>query len=283
MPEEQWDTVIKPKTGWFDINLKELWKYRDLVFLFVRRTFVSHYKQTVLGPLWAIIQPLLMTVVFTVIFGNIAGMPTDGIPPFLFFMSGNIAWSFFSSCLTQTAATFTSNSNIFGKVYFPRLVMPISTVISTMISFAIQIIFFIFFYVIYIFKPDAGFALSPVICFFPVFILQFTLLGLGFGVVISALTTKYRDLVMLIGFGVQLWMYATPVAYASSIVPQKWLGLYCTLNPVTPVIEGMRYALFGVGTFSLHYWFISLISTVLVVFSGVVLFSRAEKTFVDTV
>lgn len=280
MSNDKFSTVIVPKTGWFDINLKEVWQYRDLVMLFVRRNFVSQYKQTILGPLWAIIQPLLTTVVFTVVFGSLAGLSAEGVPSFLFFLSGNVAWQYFSGCLTSTANTFTGNAGILGKVYFPRLVMPISTVMTNLISFGIQMAMFLIFLVYYwvqgAVQPNWYVLLTPVL------IVHMAMLSLGTGVIISALTTKYRDLKMLVGFGVQLWMYATPVAYDIGIIPAKYMGLYM-LNPMTPVVNAFRTAFLGLGSFEIGYYLLSWIVTALILFVGVVLFSRVEKTFMDTV
>ena len=280
MSNEKFSTVIVPKTGWFDINLKEVWQYRDLVMLFVRRNFVSQYKQTILGPLWAIIQPLLTTVVFTVVFGSLAGLSAEGVPSFLFFLSGNVAWQYFSGCLTSTANTFTGNAGILGKVYFPRLVMPISTVMTNLISFGIQMAMFLIFLVYYWVQG----AVNPnwYVLLTPVLIVHMAMLSLGTGVIISALTTKYRDLKMLVGFGVQLWMYATPVAYDIGIIPAKYMGLYM-LNPMTPVVNAFRTAFLGLGSFEIGYYLLSWIVTALILFVGVVLFSRVEKTFMDTV
>lgn len=279
--EQQFTTVIKPKTGWFDINLKELWKYRDLIMLFVRRTFVAQYKQTILGPAWAIIQPLFTTVIFTVIFGNMAGLAPGGVPTFAFYLCGSVAWSYFSGCLTATASTFTANSSIMGKVYFPRLVMPISTVISNLISFAIQFAFFLLFFFYYL-VADAGLVPNSLIFLTPVLVVQMACLGLGFGIIISALTTKYRDLAMLVSFGVQIWMYLTPVAYDVSIIPERFIGIYM-LNPMTPVINTLRYAFLGTGSFELGYYLMSWCVTAIVLALGVILFNRVEKTFMDTV
>lgn len=280
MSNEKFSTVIVPKTGWFDINLKEVWQYRDLVMLFVRRNFVSQYKQTILGPMWAIIQPLLTTVVFTVVFGSLAGLSAEGVPSFLFFLSGNVAWQYFSGCLTSTANTFTGNAGILGKVYFPRLVMPISTVMTNLISFGIQMAMFLGFLVYYwvqgAVQPNWYVLLTPVL------IVHMAMLSLGTGVIISALTTKYRDLKMLVGFGVQLWMYATPVAYDIGIIPAKYMGLYM-LNPMTPVVNAFRTAFLGLGSFEIGYYLLSWAVTALILFVGVVLFSRVEKTFMDTV
>lgn len=277
---QEFSTTIVPKTGWLDINLKEVWKYRDLIFLFVRRNFVSQYKQTILGPAWAVIQPLLTTVVFTVVFGSLAGLAADGVPSFLFYLSGTVAWTYFSTCLTQTADTFTGNAAILGKVYFPRVVMPISTVMTNLISFAIQFIMFIIFLVLYWIKGDV----HPNMYFLmlPILVVHMAMLSLGTGIIISALTTKYRDLKMLVGFGVQLWMYATPVAYDIGIIPEKYMFLYM-LNPMTPIINTFRYAFLGFGTFDIKYYVIGWITTLIILFLGIVLFSRVEKTFMDTV
>lgn len=278
--EQKFSTVIVPKTKLLDFHLKELVRYRDLIFLFVKRSFVARYKQTVLGPAWAVIQPLLTTVVFTVVFGKLAGLAPGGVPSFLFFMSGNIAWGYFSGCLTATANTFTGNAAIFGKVYFPRLVTPISTVISQLIGFGIQFAMFLVFLVIYWIRGTVQPTLY--VLMLPLLLLQMAMLSLGVGVIISSLTTKYRDLVMLVGFGVQLWMYGTPVAYDIGIVPAKYLGLYL-LNPMTPVINNFRLAFLGLGSFDLPHYLLSWAVTFVVLVIGIVLFNRVEKTFMDTV
>ena len=277
---EKFQTVIVPKTGWFDINLKEVWRYRDLISLFVKRNFVANYKQTILGPAWAVIQPLLTTVVFTVVFGSLAGLAADGVPPFLFYLSGNVAWTYFSTCLTQTASTFTSNSAILGKVYFPRIVMPISTVFTNLISFSIQFIMFIIFLLYYCAKGEVQ--LNSLALLFPLLVLQMAMLGLGTGIIVSALTTKYRDLQMLVAFGVQLWMYATPVAYDIGIIPKRFMGIYM-LNPMTSIINIFRNAFLGLGDFELMYYLIGWGITVIILFIGIILFNRVEKTFMDTV
>jgi len=285
MNENRPVTVIRPKSGWFDLNLKELTGYKDLIFLFVKRNFVSLYKQTVLGPAWAIIQPLLTTVVFSLVFGNIAGLAADGVPTFIFYLPANVIWGYFSGCLTQTSNTFIANSGILGKVYFPRLVMPISTVMSKLIDFAIQysfmIIFVVYFAVTKSIHPNWYILMTPVL------ILQLAMLSLGLGIIISAATTKYRDLRMLVGFGVQLWMYATPVAYdmfsITGFAPGgKYYGLYMC-NPVTPIVNIFRYGYLGIGGVDWFHYCISWIVTIAVLFIGVVLFSRVEKTFMDTV
>ncbi len=282
----RWDTVIRPRKRWFDIDLKGVWRYRDLIWLLVKRNFTLVYRQTILGPLWIVVQPLLTTLIFTVVFGNIAGLPTDGMPKFLFYMAGNILWQFFSSCLTTTSNTFISNRHLFGKVYFPRLCMPISTVVSEMINFLVQFALFIVFVIYYATRPDA--VVQPnfrLILLTPLILIQLGLLGLGFGVLISALTTRYRDLAMLVSFGVHLWMYASPVTYASSMIAEKYpnlLGVYM-LNPITPLIELFRSAYLGTEQIAVQYSLISLAITVVVLILGIVLFSRTEKTFMDTV
>ena len=278
----KFETVIKADKKWFDFNFKELVRYKDLIFMFVRRTFVSQYKQTVLGPLWAIIQPLLTTVVFTIVFGGIAKLPTDGAPTFIFYMCGNIAWTYFATSLTTTSNTFVTNAPSFGIVYFPSLVMPIATVISQFISFMIQFIFMIIILIflhingLFSFHFDFTFLLIPLI------LLQMAMLSLGFGVIISSLTTKYRDMAMLVSFGTQLWMYASPVAYASSLIPAKWLNIYM-LNPMAPIIDTFRYICLGVGQFQIGYYLIGWLITLMILFVGLVLFNKVEKNFMDTI
>ena len=274
--------VIRPVSGWFDLHLGDLWRYRDLITLFVRRDFVAIYKQTILGPLWYLIQPLLTTVVFTVIFGRVARIPTDGLPPALFYLAGLTPWNYFAGCLTKTSNTFISNATIFGKVYFPRLAVPLSIVISGLIGFVIQVALFLGFLAFYAVKGTA-LAVNPLLLLFlPLLMIQVAALGLGFGIIVSSLTTKYRDLSFLISFGVQLWMYATPIVYPSSRIPERWLWLI-SLNPMTPVVELFRYAFLGTGT--IHPWQVglSLAITLLVLCCGIVLFSRVEKSFMDSV
>jgi lipopolysaccharide transport system permease protein len=283
---EQKTTIIRPKTGWFDLPIRELFRYRDLILLFVKRDFVSLYKQTVLGPAWAVIQPFLTTIVFSLVFGTMAGLAPEGVPSFLFYLSGTVVWTYFSDCLTTTSDTFIANASILGKVYFPRLVMPFATVLTEMINFAVQFVLFIVFVIIYAQKPDSG--VHPnmqLILLTPLMLLQLGILGLGFGIIISALTTKYRDLAMLVSFGVHLWMYATPVTYSTSMIAEKYpnlLGWYM-LNPITPIIELFRAAYLGVPRYSYGYNLLSVIVTVVVFLLGVILFSRTEKTFMDTV
>ena len=281
-----WTTRIRPKTGWFDIDFKDLWHYKDLVWMLVKRDFTLIYKQTVLGPAWVVIQPLLTTLIFTVIFGNVAGLPTDGMPKFMFYMGGNIAWSYFANCLTQTSNTFISNRNLFGKVYFPRLCVPISTVVSQLINFFVQFAVFLGFVVYYALQPNS--AVQPnwrLIALTPLMLLQLGMLGLGFGIIVSSMTTKYRDLSLLVSFGVHLWMYATPVAYPASLIAQRYpalLGVYM-LNPMTPLIELFRSAYLGSACYYMNYYWLSIAITVLVFVLGVILFSHVEKTFMDTV
>lgn len=283
---KKFQTVIEPKNGWFDLHLKELLQYKDLIFLFVKRNFVSMYKQTVLGPLWAIIQPLLTTVVFTLVFGNIAGLAADGVPSFIFYLSGTILWTYFNQCLTQTANTFVANRQTLGKVYFPRLVMPISTVMSNLISLVIQFTFMVIFLIYYV-VTDQGCEPNLFILMTPLIVLQLALLSLGCGVIISALTTKYRDLAMLVTFGTQLWMYASPIAYdMGSMAVFAPGGKYHTLfmiNPITPIVNLFRYAFLGLGEMEWLFYGISWIITLVVLFIGIILFSKVEKTFMDTV
>lgn len=278
---EEWTMVIKPKTGWFDINIRELWQYRDLVRLFVRRNYASMYKQTILGPLWFILSPLITVLIFTIVFGNIAKIPTDGIPQFLFYMAGNTMWSFFAYCLNSTAATFTSNAVLFGKVYFPRLTIPLSTVIFGLISFMIQLAMFSGFVIYY---TVTGLMVRPnlYILITPFLVLLVALLGLGFGIICSSLTTKYRDLTILVSFGIQLWMYATPIVYPISGLSDQYKAIIM-LNPMSSIIEIFRYAFLGSGSLQLDYLIYSCAVTIIVLFIGIIIFSKVEKTFMDTV
>ena len=273
---------LEPKTGWFDIDLKEVWRYRDLIWLFTKKNFILTYKQTVLGPLWLILQPLMTTLIHTLVFGGIAGISTDGVPQLLFHMGGNAIWGFFASCLNRTASTFTGNAGVFGKVYFPRLFSPISSVLSSIVNFGIQLAMFLAFWLYYVFtgQVDPNY---PGILMLPVILAYLGMLGLGFGVIISSLTTKYRDLTMLVGFGIQLWMYITPVVYPVSILGNGGLSKLIRLNPVTCAVETFRWAFLGEGAFEPLYWGISAAMMAVVVFFGVIIFSRVEKTFMDTV
>ncbi|MBN1166318.1 MAG: ABC transporter permease [Methanospirillaceae archaeon] len=272
---------IRPQCGWFNIDLAELWRYRDLIFLFVRRDFVAVYKQTILGPIWFLIQPLFTTIVFTVIFSNIAKIPTDGLPPMLFYMSGTVCWAYFASCMTQTSNTFISNAGIFGKVYFPRLVVPISVVITNLLTFFIQFGMFLAF-ILYFFLVGAPIHPTVWVLLTPFLLVQMATLGLGMGILISSMTTKYRDLAMALGFGVQLWMYATPIVYPLSQIPLKWQWLFA-FNPMTAIIETFRYAFLGSGAIQPWMLILSAGVTVLILIVGIMFFSRVEKTFMDTV
>lgn len=278
---EHYTTHIKAKTGWFDIDIKELFKYKDLIYLFFKRNYATRYKQTILGPLWLILNPLITVTLYAFVFGNLAGLSTDGIPQFVFYLCSNALWTFFSTSLTQTSSTFTANAAIMGKVYFPRLVMPISSVITGMLDLAIQLGMLV---VIMIGYAIAGyhFNIGLTVLLAPVIILQAGILGLGCGIIIAALTTKYRDLVVLVGFGVQLWMYATPVVYTAGLIPEKYISIYM-LNPMSPIMECWRSTVIGSGKFLWGYWGISWIITLIVLFFGVILFSKIEKTFMDTV
>jgi len=280
-PEETWDFVIKPKSGWINIPFGEIYRYRDLIFMFVKRDFVTFYKQTILGPLWYIIQPLVNSVIFTIIFGKLAKIPTDGLPPFLFYMAGTVAWGYFSTCLTQTSNTCVENREIFGKVYFPRMTVPISIVITGIFQFLIQFVIFIGFLLYY---WHQGAEVSPSIMIFtlPLILLQMAILGLGMGILVSSLVTKYRDLTFAMTFAVQIWMYLTPVVYPLTQVPEKYRNLY-VLNPMVSIVESFRGAFLGVSSIETHHIFISVLVTLTIFIVGVILFSRIEKTFMDTV
>jgi lipopolysaccharide transport system permease protein len=283
MQEEQdnWTEVIKPKTNWFNFHLKEVWRYRDLLMLFVRRDFVSVYKQTILGPLWYLLQALFTTITFTIIFGRVAKLPTDGIPQPLFYMAGIVCWGYFSLCLTKTSNTFVNNAGVFGKVYFPRLTVPISIVISNLVSFGIQLIMFLGFMIYYYFQ-GMPVNLNITLLLFPILIVLMAGLGLGLGIIISSMTTKYRDLQYLVTFGVQLLMYATPVIFPLSFFGGK-LRTLMLLNPVTSIVETFKYAFLGSGTFSWLHLSYSAGFTLVVLFIGIVLFNRIERNFMDTV
>lgn len=263
------------------MRLKEVWDYRDLILLFIKRDFSTRYKQTILGPLWFIIQPLFVTIVQTIVFGNMAKLPTDGVPQFLFYMAGNIIWIYFSTCLLNTSNTFTGNAGIFGKIYFPRLTTPIATVTSALMNFAIQFVMFLGF-LIYFMITGANIQITWVAALMPLMVLEMAILGMGCGIIISSLTTKYRDLQVMVSFGIQLWMYLSPVIIASSSLTEKgYAALMC--NPVSPVIELMRYGWLGSGTAPLGYWGISWIVSLAVLFIGIIIFNNVEKTFMDTV
>lgn len=278
----EWDLIIRPKTGWLDLHLADLWRYRDLTAMFVWRDFVAQYKQTILGPLWHIIQPLFTTLIFTVIFGKMAKLPTDDLPPLLFYLAGVTCWSYFADCVTRTSVTFINNAAIFGKVYFPRLSVPLSLVISSMIKFAIQFALFLAFLIFYKLQGE-NIRPNWVIALTPVLLLLMAGLSLGAGIIVSALTTRYRDLQQLVVFGVQLIMFATPVVYPLSMIGGgsfRWLIL---ANPMTPIIETFRYGFLGSGSFDAMYLGYSAGFTFVVLLLGIILFNHVERTFMDTV
>lgn len=274
---------ISSKHRLFNLNLKEVWRYRDLIVLFTKRSFVLTYKQTVLGPAWIFINPLISSLIYAFVFGGIAGIETDGVPQILFYLCSNAIWGFFSSCVNSNAHTFTGNAGVFGKVYFPRLTTPISNVLSSVIRFGVQMILVIAFLVYYV----ATGAVSPnwlAWLLIPVELLHLGMLGLGIGIIISSMTTKYRDLSVLVGFGVQLWMYITPIVYPmSELAGSGWMETVLVLNPVTAPVEVMRYAILGEGTVMPLYLAISWALTIAVMFFGIMIFNKVEKTFMDTV
>lgn len=288
MKQQKFKTVITSKHKLFNLHIKETIEYRDLIFLFVKRDFTALYKQTILGPLWAIIQPLLTTVVFTLVFGSLAGLTTADIagefviPGFLFYMSGNICWSYFSTNLNATSNTFLSNRATMGKVYYPRLVSPIATSISNLISFGIQFAMFVVIWIIYIISGGTSITITPMLLLIPLTVVELMILSTGFGIIISSVTTKYRDLAMLVGFGLQLWQYASPIAYGMQLIPQKYMWFYM-LNPVTPIVTTFRYSMFGFGYFDIGFYLIGWAISLLVFFIGLILFSRIERTFMDTI
>jgi lipopolysaccharide transport system permease protein len=279
--DSNWDLVIAPPKGWIALHLRDLWKYRDLVGLFVRRDFVASYKQTILGPLWHVIQPLLTTLMFTVVFGRIAKLPTDNVPQFIFYMAGTTVWTYFAQCLTRTSGTFIANAGIFGKVYFPRMAVPVSVVLSQLIAFAIQFAFFLAVYGLFWVR---GAPIQPnwAVVLLPLLLAMMAGLGLGFGIIISSMTTKYRDLQVLVAFGVQLWMYATPVIYPLSTMSTNYRWLIAA-NPMSAIVETFRYSFFGTGTFSWAYLGYSAGFTLVLLIAGIALFNRVERTFMDTV
>ncbi|WP_448530643.1 ABC transporter permease [Raineya sp.] len=281
--QEEWTEVISPKTKWFDINLSELWRYRDLIVLFVYRDFVAIYKQTILGPLWHIIQPLFTTIVFSIIFGNIAKIQTDGIPHFLFYLCSITIWNYFASSLNSTSNVFVSNAGIFGKVYFPRLTVPVANVISGFLAFGIQFVLFLGVY-LYFWLWQGNTAIQPnwYILLVPVFAFNMALLGLGMGIIVSSLTTKYRDLTHAVGFGVQLLMYVSGVIHPLSYISEEKRYLVL-LNPIFSIVEGFRFAFFGQGVFEITMLLYSLAVSAVIFLIGVALFHKVEKNFMDTV
>lgn len=281
---DSFEIIIQPNRSWFYIDWRGLLHYKDLLFLLVRRDFVARYKQTILGPLWFIIQPILTTLVFTVIFGKVAKIPTDGIPPMLFYLCGLLAWTYFASCLNSTSTSFVANANLFGKVYFPRLIVPLSVVISNLLAFAIQLVTFLVFYLYFKFFTTAGATIQPnlFLLILPLLLLQTGFLSLGFGLWLSALTAKYRDFTFLMGFLTQIWMYATPIIYPLSMIPQKW-KFFVFLNPMAQIVEFYKYAFFGTGVIELNYLLISALMTIFVLVTGILIFNKVERTFIDTV
>lgn len=282
--EEDWDIELSPKNNLFDLKIKDVWNYRDLLVLLVRRDFVSFYKQTILGPLWFFIQPLFTTLIYTFVFGNLAAIPTDGLPQPLFYLAGITAWNYFSDCLSKTSSVFVSNAGLFGKVYFPRLIIPLSIVASNLIRFGVQMALFIVMMFVY-WSKGASFHPNAYLLLFPALLVLMAMLGLGLGMIISAMTTKYRDLTFLIAFGIQLMMYLTTVIYPLSVViskypKYKWLVEY---NPLTSIIEAFRYGFLGQGTFTMLSLGVTTLITTLILLIGIIIFNRVERNFIDTV
>ena len=286
--DHQFKTHISSEHKLFDLHVRETFQYRDLIFLFVKRDFTAQYKQTILGPAWAIIQPLLTTTVFTIVFGNLAKLTTADIPGnyivpgFLFYMIGNICWGYFSATLNATSNTFLDNRGTMGKVYYPRLVAPISTAFSKLISFGIQLTLFLILWLIFLVKGGTSIHVTPMLLLIPLLIVQMVILSVGFGIIISSVTTKYRDLAMLVSFGLELWRYGCPIAYGLQLIPERYLGLYF-LNPVTSILTTMRCAVFGFGYFRINYYAFSWMISIVIFTIGLLLFSRIERTFMDTI
>jgi lipopolysaccharide transport system permease protein len=279
--DKEWDLVIEGSSTLFDLKFKDVWHYRDLLLMFMKRDFVSFYKQTILGPLWFFIQPLFTTIIYTFVFGGLAHISTDGLPQPLFYLAGITAWNYFADCLIKTSTVFKDNSNIFGKVYFPRLILPLSIVASNLVRFGVQMLLFLSM-LVYYYLTGASFTPNWALLMFPLLVLMMALLGLGLGLIVTAMTTKYRDLAFLVTFGVQLMMYATTVIYPLSASPQKYRHII-EMNPMTGIIEAFRYSFLGKGEFSIWSIGYSAIITIIVLFLGVIIFNRTEKTFVDTV
>lgn len=277
----EWTLEIKPVSGWLNFHFKDVWRYRDLLFMFVKRDFVAVYKQTILGPFWFFLQPVLTTVTFTIVFGSIAKIPTDGIPPLLFYMTGIVCWGYFADCLTRTSSTFVANANIFGKVYFPRMVTPLSNVVSLLMKFGIQMFLMIAFLAYYK-ATGTGVYPNEYILLTPILIIIMAGLGLGFGIIVSSLTTKYRDLTFLVSFGVHLLMYATPIIYPLSVLPEKYRWIVLA-NPMTAIVDTFRYAYLGAGTFDPGNLVYSTVFMLVILTMGIIVFNRVEKTFMDTV
>lgn len=279
---KDFDTIITSKNKLFDLKLKEVWKYRDLIWLHTKRSFSVTYKQTILGPLWMFLTPFISSIIYAFVFGGIAGISTDGIPLLLFYMGSNAIWSFFSTSFSKTSSTFLTNAHTFGKVYFPRLTMPISTVLFSVINFAIQMIMFLCFWTYYVITGAVQPNYHLIILIIPV-LLQLGCLSMGVGIIVSSLTTKYRDLNIMVTFGVQLWMYITPVVYPLSTISTKWMKNIVLLNPVTCGVETFRYIFLGQGTVAPFWWAITTITTIVILFLGIILFNKVERTFMDTI
>jgi len=278
---EGWDLIIKPKDKLLDFNLREIFHYRDLIGLLAKRDLASIYKQTLLGPLWFMIQPLMTTLIYMFVFGNIAKIGTDGIPQPLFYFSGTMLWTFFANNLTKSSETFAANAGLFGKIYFPRFTVPIAYMITNFVTLGVQLLLLIVFYAYY---AASGVAVTPTwgLLLTPLLVVELGALGIGLGIIISSFTTKYRDLKHLVGFGMQLWMYATPIIYPASKIPGKWRGLLA-LNPVSPIIEAFRAALLGQGNFEFQSIFISMGMTAVIFLGGIIIFNHNERTFIDVV
>jgi lipopolysaccharide transport system permease protein len=283
--DQDWDLVIKGHSSLFDLKFGDLWRYRDLLAMFVKRDFVSFYKQTILGPLWFFIQPIFTTIVFSFVFGNLAGISTEGAPKYLFYLTGITSWAYFSDCLTKTSTVFRDNASIFGKVYFPRLIMPLSIVVSNLVRFGVQLSLLLcmmtYFYIFPI--PDTSYHITSALFLFPILVLMMALLGLGLGLIITAMTTKYRDLTFLVTFGVQLLMYGTTVIYPLSYAREKGYDHIVELNPMTGIIEAFRYAFLGTGEFTVSSLMYSALVTLIILFFGIIIFNKTEKNFVDTI
>lgn len=281
MSEEKWDLVIKPKKGILDLNLKQVITYFDLLVLFVKRDIIVLYKQTILGPIWFFVQPIMTMLIYIFVFGNVANISTDGIPKPLFYLSGIIMWGYFSECFIKTSNTFTLNAEVFGKVFFPRLIMPLSVIISNAIKFLLQFSLFLIVY-FYFISVESNISPNFYILLFPILLIIMALMGLGFGLIFSSMTTKYKDLKFLIQFGVQLLMYATPIIYPLSAIPEKY-RFYIFLNPITHIIETFKFAFIGIGEFSFIGLTYSIVFTLGILFLGIVIFNKTQQNFMDTV
>ncbi len=279
--QSEWDIIVKSKTGLFDLKLKEIYQYKDLIWLFVKRNYSTRYKQMILGPAWIIITPLFTILTYSIVFGGIAGLSTDGIPKPLFYLAGTIIWGFFSSGVISNSNTFTNNAGLFGKIYFPRMVVPLSTMITLFFDFCVQFFLMLLLLAFYAYR-GINIVWNWTVIFLPLYLLQIGLLAMGVGIIVSSLTTKYRDLGVLINFGLQIWMYASPVIYSITLIPQRYRQWFM-FNPVTPVILAFKYSFLGIGEISYGFWGISWIITLLTLFGAIILFNQVEKNFMDTV